>query len=216
MRLNPLAAVLALILVFALTNAAGAVQAGERIYKWVDEKGVTHYGQTIPTEYRDQAASEMTKRGLTVKRIDAVAVITPDQRKAADERAQRDREEQKRQFEQRRRDIALVNTYTSTREIDDARERSLSLPLQALKGLEPRLKKAQERLTVLQGQMENIRHSGKAVSDQLQEEGNEQKLEVDSLRTEKERYEGQIAAIRAKYESDKKRYVELSEATPTR
>jgi chromosome segregation ATPase len=216
MRLNPLAAVLALILVFALTNAAGAVQAGERIYKWVDEKGVTHYGQTIPTEYRDQAASEMTKRGLTVKRIDAVAVITPDQRKAADERAQRDREEQKRQFEQRRRDIALVNTYTSTREIDDARERSLSLPLQALKGLEPRLKKAQERLTVLQGQMENIRHSGKAVSDQLQEEGNEQKLEVDSLRTEKERYEGQIAAIRAKYESDKKRYVELNEATPTR
>jgi len=214
MRLNPPAAVLALILVLALTNAAGAVQAGDRIYKWVDEKGVTHYGQSIPTEYRDQAASEMNRRGLTVKRIDAVAVITPDQRRAAEERAQRDREEQKRQFEQRRRDIALVNTYTSTREIDDARERSLAVPIQALKGLEPRLKKAQERLTTLQAQMENIRHSGKKVSDQLQEEGNEQKLEVDSLRTEQERYEGQIAAIRAKYENDKKRYVELSEAGP--
>jgi len=214
MPLNPPATVLALILVLALTNAAGAVQAGERIYKWVDEKGVTHYGQTIPTEYRDQAASEMNKRGLTVKRIDAVAVITPDQRRAAEERAQRDREEQKRQFEQRRRDVALVNTYTSTREIDDARERSLAVPIQALKGLEPRLKKAQERLTTLQGQMENIRHSGKTVSDQLQEEGNEQKLEVDSLRTEQERYESQIAAIRAKYENDKKRYVELSEAGP--
>jgi len=214
MRINPPAAVLALILVLALTNAAGAVQAGERIYKWVDEKGVTHYGQTIPTEYRDQAASEMNKRGLTVKRIDAVAVITPDQRRAAEERAQRDREEQKRQFEQRRRDVALVNTYTSTREIDDARERSLAVPIQALKGLEPRLKKAQERLTTLQAQMENIRRSGKTVSDPLQEEGNEQKLEVDSLRTEQERYEGQIAAIRAKYENDKKRYVELSEAGP--
>ena len=214
MRLNPPAAVLALILVLALTNAAGAVQAGDRIYKWVDEKGVTHYGQSIPTEYRDQAASEMNRRGLTVKRIDAVAVITPDQRRAAEERAQRDREEQKRQFEQRRRDIALVNTYTSTREIDDARERSLAVPIQALKGLEPRLKKAQERLTTLQAQMENIRRSGKTVSDPLQEEGNEQKLEVDSLRTEQERYEGQIAAIRAKYENDKKRYVELSEAGP--
>jgi chromosome segregation ATPase len=216
MRLNPPAAVLALILVLALTSVAGAVQAGERIFKWVDEKGVTHYGQTIPTEYRDQAASEMNKRGLTVKRIDAVAMITPDQRRAAEERAQRDREEQKRQFEQRRRDIALVNTYTSTREIDDARERSLAVPIQALKGLEPRLKKAQERLTTLQAQMENIRHSGKTVSDQLQEEANEQKLEVDSLRTEQERYEGQIAAIRAKYENDKKRYVELSEAGPPR
>ena len=215
MRLNPPAAVLALILVLALTNAAGAVQAGERIYKWVDEKGVTHYGQTIPTEYRDQAASEMNKRGLTVKRIDAVAVITPDQRKVAEERAQRDREDQKRQFEQRRRDIALVNTYISTKEIDDARERSLAVPVQALKGVEPRLKRAQDRLTVLQGQMESIRHSGKTVPDLLLEEGNEQKLEVDSLRTEKERYESQIAAIRAKYESDKKRYLELSEAGST-
>jgi len=215
MRLNPPAtAVLALILALALTNAAGAVQAGERIYKWVDEKGVTHYGQTIPTEYRDQAASEMNRQGLTVKRIDAVAVITPDQRRVADERAQRDREEQKRQFEQRRRDIALVNTYTSTREIDDARERSLALPMQAIKGVEPRLKKAQEKLTALQGQMENIRHSGKAVPDSLQDESNEQKLEVDSLRSEKERYEGQIAAIRGKFENDKKRYVELSEAGP--
>ena len=214
MRLNPPTAVLALILVLALTNTAGAVQAGERIYKWVDEKGVTHYGQAIPTEYRDQAASEMNKHGLTVKRIDAVAVITPDQRRVAEERAQRDREEQKRQFEQRRRDVALVNTYTSTREIDDARERSLALPMQALKGLEPRLKKAQDRLTALQGQMENIKHAGKTVSDQLQDESNEQKLEVDSLRTEKERYEGQITAIRAKYENDKKRYVELSEAGP--
>jgi len=107
-----------------------------------------------------------------------------------------------------------VNTYTSTREIDDARERSLALPMQAIKGVESRLKKAQEKLTALQGQMENIRHSGKAVPDSLQDESNEQKLEVDSLRSEKERYEGQIAAIRGKFENDKKRYVELSEAGP--
>jgi hypothetical protein len=214
MRISPPAAVLALALGLALTDAGGAVQAGERIYKWLDEKGVTHYGQSIPPEYRDQAAAEMNKRGLTLKKIDAVTTPTAEQRKAAEDRMMRDREEQKRQFEQRRRDVALVNTYTSTKEIDDARDRSLALPMQALKGLEPRLRKAQERLTGLQGQVESIRRSGKAVPDLLQEEGNEQKLEVDSLLTEKERYEGQIAAIRAKFENDKRRYVELSEAGP--
>ena len=212
MRLSPPAAVLALTLGLALTDAGGAVQAGERIYKWVDEKGVTHYGQAIPPEYRDQAAAEMNKRGLTVKKIEAV--VTPEQRKAAEDRLVREREEQKRQFEQRRRDMALVNTYTSAREIDDARDRSLALPMQVLKGLEPRLKKAQERLTGLLGQAESIKKAGKEVPDHLQDDSNEQKLEVDSLRAEKERYEGQIAAIRAKYDNDKRRYVELSEAGP--
>ena len=39
-----------------------------KIFKWVDEKGVTHYGETIPVEYKDQAAIEMSKHGITVRK----------------------------------------------------------------------------------------------------------------------------------------------------
>ena len=119
---------------------------------------------------------------MTVKKIDAVATITPEQRRSRGRASARDREEQKRAFEQRRRDVALVNTYTSTREIDDARERTLQpCRSQALKGVEPRLKKAQERLAACRagGKHQN---AGKTVPSTLQDEGNEQKLEVDSLR----------------------------------
>jgi hypothetical protein len=200
----------------ALADAVGAAQpvaskAG-RIYKWTDENGVTHYGQSIPLEYRDQAATEMNKGGTTIKRIDAAA--TPEQRKAAEEKARQQRDEQKRMFEQRRRDTALLNTYTSTREIEDARERSLSAPQQAIRGLEPRLKAAQERLSGLEGQTEAIRKSGKPVPDNLRDDIADQKLEVDGLRAEIDRHRTQIDAIRNRYDADKQRYLELTQLTP--
>jgi hypothetical protein len=49
--------------------ATGSAMAGGRIYKWTDEKGVTHYGESIPPEYRDQAATEMNQRGLALRKI---------------------------------------------------------------------------------------------------------------------------------------------------
>ena len=38
-------------------SPARSAKPGGQMYKWVDENGVTHYGQTIPPEYRDQAAA---------------------------------------------------------------------------------------------------------------------------------------------------------------
>jgi hypothetical protein len=210
-----LLATLAAILVLA--EAAAAAQPGTparagRIYKWVDEHGVTHYGQSIPPEYRDQGAAEMNKRGLTVNRIDPAA--TPEQRRAVEERAMREREEQKRQAEQRRRDTALMNTYTSPREIDEARERSLALPMQAIRTLEPRQKKGQERLDALTRQSADLHKAGKPVPEYLKEEIAEQKAELDTMRLERERHEAQIAAIRARYDADKQRYMELTAVAP--
>ncbi len=194
-----------------LAGAAGAAQPG-RIYKWVDEHGVTHYGQHIPPEYRDQAATEMTKRGVTVNRIDPVT--TPEERRLAQERALREKEEQKRLAEQRRRDTALMNTYSSTREIDDARERSLSAPMQALTVLEPRFKRANERLQGLNRQAADIQRGGKPVPDFLSEDITAAKHEVEQLQAERQRHEAQIVAIRTRFDADKQRYIELYTISP--
>jgi uncharacterized coiled-coil protein SlyX len=173
---------------------------------------VTHYGQAIPMEYRDQGGAEMNKRGLTVRHIDPVA--TPEQRQAAEDKARRDKEEQKRMFEQRRRDTALLNTYTSSREIDDARERNLALPVQAIRGLEPRMKKSEERLAELESRAANLEKAGKAVPEHLNEEIADQKLELDGMRADIGRHQSQIEAIRARFENDKQRYIELTQLTP--
>jgi hypothetical protein len=190
---------------FGLADAAGAA----KIFKWVDEKGVTHYGGAIPPEYKDQASTEMSKHGLTVRKIDA-ATTGGEQKKAAEEKAIKDREEKQRAFEQRRRDMALMNTYTSAREIDEHRERTLQVPMQTLKGLEPRLKKAQDRLASLQGQAAALAKKGKP-TDVLDQDIADEKVEIDSLKADVERGQAQIEAIKAKFDADKKRYLELSQ-----
>lgn len=189
-----------------------ASQPAGRIYKWVDDQGVTHYGQSIPPEYREQGGAEMSKQGLTVRTIDPVA--TPEQRKAAEDRVRREKEEQKRVFEQRRRDAALLNTYTSPREIDEARERNLALPIQAIRGIEPRVKRAEDRLAALQARADGLEQAGKPVPEHVQEDIAQQKLELDGLRADIERHRSQIQAIRARFEQDKQRYMELTQLTP--
>ena len=191
-------------LAFALALADAAAAA--KIYKWTDEKGVTHYGESIPPEYKDNPATEM-RGGITVRKIDAAN--SPNQLKATDEKAAR--EQKQRAFEQRRRDMALVNTYTSTKEIDEARDRTLQLPVQAIRSLEPRLKKAQERLNALQRQAAGLAEAGKQVPDGLSQDIADQKAEVDAFKAEMDRHQAQVQAIRTKYDEDKKRYVELTQ-----
>jgi Domain of unknown function (DUF4124) len=190
---------------FGLADAVGAA----KIFKWVDEKGVTHYGETIPPEYKNQASTEMSKHGLTVRKVEA-ANSGLEQKKAAEEKAIKDREEKQRAFEQRRRDMALMNTYTSAREIDEHRERTLQVPIQTLKGVEPRLKKAQERLASLQSQAAALASKGKP-TDLLDQDIADEKVEIDSMKADMDRGLAQIEAIKIKFDADKKRYLELSQ-----
>ena len=190
---------------FGLADAVGAA----KIFKWVDEKGVTHYGETIPPEYKNQASTEMSKHGVTVRRVEA-ANTGLEQKKAAEEKAIKDREEKQRAFEQRRRDMALMNTYTSAREIDEHRERTLQVPMQTLKGVEPRLKKAQDRLASLQSQAAALAKKGKP-TDLLDQDIADEKAEIDSMKADMERGLAQIEAIKVKFDADKKRYLELSQ-----
>jgi len=80
--------------------------AGAKTYKWVDEKGVTHYGDRIPPQYAAPKAQVVAQP------------LSPEERKAREQEA-------KRQLEQRRQDTALLATYANTQEIEAARSREL-------------------------------------------------------------------------------------------
>jgi Domain of unknown function (DUF4124) len=51
MRVKPLFVIPAVMLSFALS---ASLQAGERVYKWVDEKGVVHFTQQPPTTRKSE------------------------------------------------------------------------------------------------------------------------------------------------------------------
>lgn len=102
-----------------LMGIATPVQAA--MFKWVDEKGITHYGDHVPARYKDRAGDELKKSGRPVKNDPAPVA----QRAPTQEELDRQRLQAKEQLERQRQDNALLATYASEAEIEQAREREL-------------------------------------------------------------------------------------------
>ncbi|HVS27232.1 MAG TPA: DUF4124 domain-containing protein [Burkholderiales bacterium] len=177
-------------------------------YKWVDENGVTHYGDNIPTEYRDRASTEMNKGGVILKKN--APALTPEQLKAKEAELVKRRQE----AEEKRRDSILMRTYTSVDEIDLARDRNLQQIEPAIEDMEIRLKGMEAELDASRKQTRAYALNDQPVPEQLQAdidlvERNKQNAELAILQKRAEAKE-----IRARFEEDKKRYIELSQNAP--
>jgi hypothetical protein len=144
----PAAAFLAL--AFALAPAADAAQTKGRIVCWKDKSGkIVGCGDTVPPEYQTSATQELDRRGITRKTTDSADDLA--KRKTQDqELARKKDEEQKRLSEQRRQDAALVNTFSSEKEIDVKRDRDLQVVELQINQLRLSLKNTTDRKGVEQ------------------------------------------------------------------
>jgi len=127
-------------------------QAQSTLFKCTDEKGTTHYGETMPAACAKKDITEMNKQGRTVRKLDAP--LTPEQLKTrAIENAKKAVDDQKI-ADQRQKDLALLGTYGSEREIDVLRDKDLAQIEQRRKFLESRIDEADARVTKATNQME--------------------------------------------------------------
>ncbi|MEL7310003.1 MAG: DUF4124 domain-containing protein [Pseudomonadota bacterium] len=103
--------------------AAPALAAPERqqLYRWVDENGVVHFGDSIPAEYAEQEKQVLNERGVTIGRIAGKATEEELAAMAAEEVAKAEVERA------RRADRALLATYLSVGEIERHRDRRVEL-----------------------------------------------------------------------------------------
>ena len=141
--LKNLAWALSVLLLLATTSfSAGAAPAnGRKLYKWVDEQGVTHFGDHIPPEYAAQEQHIVNSLGVETERIEAQR--TPEQMAA----------EEKKKFEAEQRasrDKNLLNTYVSVAEIERLRDQRLAL-------LSDQIKVTGQFLEILNGRMKKLR-----------------------------------------------------------
>jgi len=90
-------------------------------FKWVDEEGIVHYGDSIPAKYRDLPKEVVNDYGVQVDYLEGKK--TPEQLEA--ERLEQERV-QKIEL-QRRADQALLATYLSVEEILMHRDRRVEL-----------------------------------------------------------------------------------------
>jgi hypothetical protein len=109
--------------VLAAACLATAVQAqnsgsgsGKTAYKWVDEKGVVHYGDSVPAEYSQREQRQLNSQGVEVGRRQAE--MTPAEAAAFAAK-------QKEELERKNHDLFLMSTYPSVKEIEDVRNARL-------------------------------------------------------------------------------------------
>jgi Domain of unknown function (DUF4124) len=141
-RLNNVARVLcAFMLVVPPAFAAGP--SGHSLYKWVDEQGITHYGDHIPPEYAGQEQHIINSHGVEINHLDAQK--TPEQQ-AAEEQKRVDAEQA------RNRDHNLLNTYASVQEIERLRDQRVTL-------LSDQIKVTSQFLEVLNGKLKKLRQN---------------------------------------------------------
>ena len=97
-----------------LATAAQADEAkGKTTYKWVDDKGVTHYGDSVPSEYSQKEQRLLNSQGVEVKKLQA------EMSSAEAAVYQKSQQEEARR---RTHDMFLLSTYPSVKEIENVRD----------------------------------------------------------------------------------------------
>lgn len=146
------------VLAVALPSFAGAQsktgQSG-KLFQWTDDKGVVHYGDSIPPEYAKADRNVLNTQGVHVGFEQGE--LTPEQRaEKARLAAEAERAKQQRE-EAARRDKQLLETYISVTDIEELRNRRLELLEGQIKVTELYLANLRKRLLTLQDEASNYK-----------------------------------------------------------
>lgn len=195
---------LLLALIASLTFAPLAMA---KMYKWVDEKGTTHYGETIPAEYANKNRTEFNDKGRAIRKEE---VLTPEQRRVQEANNEKKRSEDEAALAQKRHDKSLINTYSNTAEIDLAKQRNLQQVEARVSSLASQVKMSSESLQGLKEEADARTKAGKPVAKSLQEDIADAEARVKKLQQDLAISKAEKVAVEARYEAEKARYKELT------
>jgi hypothetical protein len=106
-------------------HTAPKANADGKTYRWVDQDGVVHFGDTVPAEYATSQKQILNEYGVPVANQDGAK--TPEQIAAEKAAAKKAAEEKQKAILAARRDQVLLDTYLSVEEIEALRDRRLEL-----------------------------------------------------------------------------------------
>jgi Domain of unknown function (DUF4124) len=205
---------LALALTLALACGAGAALAQNSdksvTYKWVDEHGHVHYGDTIPPEYARNSKQILNSEGVQVGQIDAEK--TPQQL-AAEQHAQARREAQQQH------DYFLLSTYTSVKDIESLRDERLAQIAAQQSAAQQYVQSLQSRLSSLQSRAQQFkpystRPNAARMPDDLAQELVQTLSEVHLQDQAIDARTQQEAQVRSQFQSDIERFEALKASPP--
>ncbi len=199
---------LGLMLGMAVAGTATAASNAPAAYKWVDEQGVTHYGDSIPPQYAERELHLMNKQGVEIGHSDAAK--TPEQLEA-------EARIHEASLKQQQHDNFLVATYTSVKDIEALRD----VRLQQLNGqrtaAEAYVENLHSRLVALQDRAKHFRpYSGQGGARRMPDDLVEDLVHtLNEMRTQSNALSAknaEVAAVKDQFNNDIERYRALHDA----
>jgi len=190
----------------ALCCVAAAPGTPGTVYKWTDEKGIVHYGDSIPPEYAQGERSMLNSRGVEVGHIEGTnnAAAVAERARAAEAARQKAQHDQ-----------FLLSTYLSTKDIEQLRDERLSQEDGQIKASSAYIDSLGARLLALQDRASHFKPyssdtNARRMPDDLAEElvrvSNESRSQRDALEAKRK----EQLNMRAQFEADIARYRELT------
>ena len=191
-----------------LFSAPAAAQ--QRMYKCVDDKGRVYYTQVPPKECTGKDSQEISSQGRVTKRTEAP--LTPEQQAAREEEHKKQQEQEIAAREERRKNQALLNTYSSEKDLEEARGRALKDNETAIQETLKRIAGAEKRKKELD--LEKEFYVKKPMPPKLAQDMKNNEVEIRNQRELLDAKKKQVTSINTKYDEDKRRYVELTKGAP--
>jgi chromosome segregation ATPase len=194
-----------------LAAAPLLVQAqGSLTYRCAGPDGKKYYGSAMPMQCAGRLVEVLNDRGMVVKRIDPVA---EEKARAAKAEMAKNPEISAAVRDEERRNRALLATYTSVKDIEDARGRALRENATQAGRFEQRIKELQQRRARYEKELETYKKDGKGSSQTITDNIKNVELEIASQEELLNTKRGEIPSINAKYDEDKKRYTVATSGT---
>ena len=187
--------------------AAASFPASAKTYKWVDDKGVTHMGDTIPAEYANKDRQLLNKSGEVVKTQD---ILTPEDRRAREAADEKKRAEEAAARDQKLHDKSLTDTYSNVEEIELSRTRNIQQVDARINSIISQMKTANNNLAALKKDAATRTKNGKPVPQSLHDDIQEAQDRIDRMQLDLQKYKDEKKAVNARYDTDKARYKELT------
>ncbi len=191
---------------------ASALPVAAQMYRYVDPSGKVHYTERPPAENAGRAIDKLSKQGVVIKRTPAAQ--TAEQRGAAEDERKRTAEEDVAGRVEQRRIQAILSAYSSEREIESARENALGPVLEVIGQTEGAIANLDKRLADLKPEIDAL--GAKPMPGKLRNAVKTSESERSALAQLLEAKRTEEKAINARFEEDRRRYVEGSREVAAR
>jgi len=179
--------------------------AAQKLYKYTDANGKVVYTDKMPSESAGKPNEQLNRQGTVTKRNEGA--MTSEQLAAKEADRKRKLDEDIAAKEEKRKNMALLNTYSSEQDISEARARALQANGEAVEEAQRKLADVRKRQQELAVEAEFFKK--KPMPAQLKQDIQVNEAAIASHTELLDKKKKEIEVINAKYDEDLRRYREV-------